>query len=166
MGIVGRGGECGVLVRGMIGWVVGSDGITSMLMGNGMKSLLIASAVIELLAGVGLLVMPGMAVELVTGETVDAPAVMTMCRIGGCGLVSLGISCWLGRLSVGSRAARDQVISMLFYNVAVAGVLAYGGISAGTWGMALWPAAGMHVGMGVWCLACLLKNAEGESLGT
>ena len=43
---------------------------------------------------------------------------------------------------------------MLFYNFAVAAVLAFAGFDA-RHGVLLWPAVAFHVAMSVWCIASL-----------
>jgi hypothetical protein len=56
------------------------------------------------------------------------------------------------------RAARGLVTAMVFYNLAVAGVLASAGFGDGLHGMLLWPAAAFHVAMGAWCVAILSRS--------
>ena len=46
---------------------------------------------------------------------------------------------------------------MVFYNLAVAGVLASAGFGDGLHGMLLWPAAAFHVAMGAWCVRYYLE---------
>ena len=49
---------------------------------------------------------------------------------------------------------------MVFYNIAVAAVLAFASFGHGLHGVLLWPAVAFHVAMGVWCLVCLLRDDE------
>ncbi len=76
---------------------------------------------------------------------------MTVARVGGAGLLALGVACWFARGDTQSRAARGLVAAMLLYDVAAAGVLAFAGIGFGLQGVALWPAVVLHAVMAVWC---------------
>jgi hypothetical protein len=49
---------------------------------------------------------------------------------------------------------------MVFYNLAVAGVLASAGFGDGLHGMLLWPAVAFHVAMGAWCIATLSRSHD------
>ena len=73
-------------------------------------------------------------------------------------MVSLGVICWLGRIDAVSPAQAGLIKGILIYNAAVAGILAYGGLSVGLVGVALWPAVFMHGALAVWCIACLCKR--------
>jgi len=121
-----------------------------------LKPLMIASSMIELGAGLGLLCLPSMVAELLTGVELASPEGLTIARMAGCGLTALGISCWMAHNQVG----RGPVVSMLFYNVAVAMVLAYAGAVLKLSGWVLWAAVGLHGGMSVWCLIGLLRGSQ------
>jgi hypothetical protein len=47
---------------------------------------------------------------------------------------------------------------MLFYNFAVAAVLALAGLGDGLYGVLLRPAVAFHLAMGAWCIASLLRK--------
>lgn len=130
-----------------------------------MKSLHTVSAVIELGAGLGLLCFPALSVMLLAGEPLAGAAAVMVTRIGGAGLTTLGIACWMARGDAGSPAARGLVAAMLFYNVAAAGLLAYGGLAsggmgAGLRGWGLWPGAMLHAVMTVWCIASFRRQSS------
>jgi hypothetical protein len=116
-----------------------------------MKSLLIASAVIELGAGLGLLCFPVLVVTLLTGESIEPSAALVTVRLGGAGLFSLGIACWTTQLDIELRAARPVVTAMLAYNIGAACVLASAGIAHGLSQPVLWAAVILHTIMTVWC---------------
>jgi hypothetical protein len=120
-----------------------------------MKSLQFASAAIELGAGVALLVAPSATTELLVGVSLEGDAALTVARLGGAGLFTLGLACWLARADSQSSAARGLIGAMLFYNVAAAAVLAYAGIGLHLFGFALWPAVVLHSLMAVWCVVSL-----------
>jgi len=124
------------------------------------KTLHTVTAVIELGAGLALLCCPSATVTLlVGGAPLEAPApALTVARVGGAGLLALGVACWLARGDTQSRAARGLVAAILLYDVAAAAVLAFAGIGFGLHGVALWPAVVLHAVMAVWCVSCLLRK--------
>ena len=123
-----------------------------------MKRLLIATAVIELGAGLALLCCPSVTVALLIGSGLDTSAAVTLGRVAGAALLALGVACWLARGDTLSPAARGLVAAMLLYNAAVAAVLAFAGVGLGLDGIALWPAVVLHAAMAIWCIACLRRS--------
>jgi len=97
-------------------------------------------------------------VAFLLGAPLEGTAAFTVARIGGAGLLSLGVACWLARDDSRSRAAKGLAAAMLLYNVAAVAVLAFAGIGNRLHGVALWPAVGLHSVMTVWCFACLKRN--------
>ncbi|MDB5345826.1 MAG: hypothetical protein JWP89_4203 [Schlesneria sp.] len=124
-----------------------------------MKSLLIASAVIELGAGLGLLCFPVLVVTLLTGESIGPPAALVAVRLGGAGLFSLGVACWTSQLDKELRAARSVITAMLAYNIGAASVLGYAGITHGLSQPLLWAAVVLHTVMTIWCTTRLAIRA-------
>ncbi len=120
-----------------------------------MKTLLIVTALIEAGAGIALVVFPSVAVWLLFGTPLDSPTALTVARVAGAALLSIGIACWLARHGEQSRAAARLITAMLLYNTAVAALLADAGIRSGLFGIALWPGVGLHVVMAAWCIASL-----------
>jgi hypothetical protein len=119
------------------------------------KNLHTVSAVIELGAGLALLCCPSVTVSWLVGVALTEPAALTTARVGGAGLLALGVACWFARADTHSRAARGLIAAMLLYNVSAAGILAYAGIGYGLRGVALWPAAVLHALLSIWCAAYL-----------
>jgi hypothetical protein len=120
-----------------------------------MRILQISSAIIELGAGLALLCCPSAATTFLTGAPLEGAAALTVARVCGAGLLSLGVACWLARGDTQSRATRGLIAAMLLYDVVVAALLAFAAIGWGLHGMALWPAVVLHGLMSVWCVACL-----------
>jgi hypothetical protein len=124
-----------------------------------MRNLLTMTAIVEMGAGVALLGLPSVTASLLLGAALEASAAVSLARVGGAAIVALSIICWLARDEQG-RAARGLVSAMMFYNLAVAGVLAFASLSDGLHGMLLWPAVAFHVAMGTWCGATLSRSHE------
>src|SRR5277367_3472112 len=118
-----------------------------------MKALHTVTALIELGAGLALLCFPSATVALLVGAPLETSAALTVARVGGAGLLALGVACWLARDDTQSRAARGLVAAMLLYDVAAVVILAFAGISLGLRGVALWPAVVLHAAMAAWCVA-------------
>jgi hypothetical protein len=70
-------------------------------------------------------------------------------------MLSLGLACWLARNDGRTRSGRGVITAMLVYNTAVVAVLAHASLGLGLAGIGLWPAAGMHTVLAVWCVAGL-----------
>lgn len=122
-----------------------------------MKKLLTLVAIAEGATGVALMVVPSLVGRLLFGaELTGVTAVVG--RVAGIALFALGIACWLARTDTPNRAARGLVAAMLFYNFAVAALLAYAGLGLGLHGVALWPAVVLHGMMTIWCVASLLRK--------
>ena len=123
-----------------------------------MKALPIVTAVIEVGAGLALLGFPSAVAMLLLGTPLETPAALTVARVGGAGLLALGVACWLARGDTQSPAARGLVGAMLLYNAAAVAVLAHAGIGLGLHGALLWPAVFLHAAMALWCVAYLLRS--------
>jgi hypothetical protein len=123
-----------------------------------MKHLLTATSVLEVGAGLALLIAPAFAVHLLLGAEISGAAI-PLGRVAGAALLALGVACWLARGDATSRAARGLVAALLAYNFPAAMVLGAVGIRSQTAGAILWLAVVLHAVMGTWCIALLSKNA-------
>jgi len=123
-----------------------------------MKTFLSVTAIIEAGAGLALLAVPSLTASLLLGTPLDSHAAASLARVGGAAILALAIVCWLARRDARSLASQGLVAAMLFYNIAVASVLAFAGISDGLHGALLWPAVIFHVAMAVWCIASLSRT--------
>ena len=123
-----------------------------------MKNLLTLEAVIEVGAGLGMVVLPSVLVTLLLGSSLDTPVALTVARVAGVALLALGIACWLARHDGQSRAARGLLGAMVVYNAGVFMVLAYAGIALGLQSIGLWPVVVVHAAMTVWCVMGLVNK--------
>ena len=101
-----------------------------------MKNVLIFAAVGEAATGLGLLIVPSFAAQLLLGDAMVGIAI-PFARVAGIALIALGIACWPGPPFVG----------MLGYGAAVTLYLAYLGIAGGFSGILLWPAVALHAAL-------------------
>ncbi|MGC1417618.1 MAG: hypothetical protein WA817_20175 [Candidatus Acidiferrum sp.] len=120
-----------------------------------MKMLLIATAFIEVGAGLALLLLPSQATELLFGSPLGTPTALVMGRLAGVALLTLGVACWLGRSEEKSHRGNGLAAAMLLYNAAAVALISYARIGLGLIALLLWPAVLLHAVMAVWCVACL-----------
>lgn len=118
------------------------------------KTLLLVTAVIEAGTGLALVISPAVPASLLFGTALDTPVALTVGRVAGAALLSLGVACWQARHDGQSRAANGLVAAMLLYNTAVVALLAAAAIGSGLVGVGLWPGVFLHMAMAVWCIAC------------
>ena len=111
-----------------------------------------ATAVIEAGAGLALLIVPSRAARLLLGAPLDAPEALTVARVGGMALLSLGVGFWLARGDAQSRASKGMIAAILLYNVGAVFILGSFGIGSRRVGVALWPAVVLHTVMTAWCV--------------
>ena len=106
--------------------------------------------------------MPSRAAELLLGAPLKAPNAITVARVGGAGLLTLGAAFWLARGDTQSRAARGLIAAVVIYNVAVVFILGVAGIRAERVGVLLWPAVVLHAAMTAWCVVSLRSQNVAE----
>jgi hypothetical protein len=95
---------------------------------NAMNHLLTITAIIETGSGLASLVVTASVVRLLLAGSLETAAAITLGRVGGAGLLALGIACRLARGDAQSRAARGLVAAMVLYNFGVAAILGAAGI--------------------------------------
>jgi hypothetical protein len=77
-----------------------------------MSRLLKLTALIEAATGLGLIAVPSVVVRLLLGSPLETSAAVTLGRVAGAALLSLGVACWLARGDTQSRAATGLVAAM------------------------------------------------------
>ena len=103
-----------------------------------MNRLLKVTAIIEATTGVALMIDPPIVTQLLLGTEVSGVAI-AIGRVGGLGLLSLGLACWPG-----NEPARSAFRAMLTYNLLATLYLLYLGIRGEWVGLLLWPAVVVH----------------------
>ena len=90
-----------------------------------MKALLTIFALIEVAAGLTLVVAPSKLTTLLVGTQLDTPTALIVGRVAGIALLSFVIACWVARTDTLSPVARGLVAGMLLYNVGVVTLLVH-----------------------------------------
>ncbi len=116
-----------------------------------MKLLLIIMAVLEGIVGLGLLLIPVAVISTLLNTPLDTPGGLIAARLSGAAIVALAISCWQARGAERAGAALGLVYAMLFYNIAAAALLAYGGVRLGLQSAFMWPIIVLHSVLAIWC---------------
>jgi hypothetical protein len=124
--------------------------------------LLTVTALVEVAAGLALLVIPSVVISLVIGAGQPSPDALVIGRLGGASLLAIGVACWIAHRDTGSPSQRGLLFGALVYNVGAVAVLAYAGSRLAMAGALLWPAVVLHAGLTAWCLVCL---AQAKMLG-
>lgn len=127
-----------------------------------MQALLILMAAAETAVGLCLIAIPATGVLLLLGSPIDTAVAITVSRVTGMAMLTLGVACWMARADSHSPAARGLVAAMAIYNGGVCAVLVYAALGAGLSSFALWPVAISHAGLAAWCLAVLARMKSQE----
>lgn len=123
------------------------------------SALFVATALIEVGAGLALMSLPASVIWLLLGVRAPSPEALIVGRVGGAGLLAIGVACWLARDDRGSRSQYGLQWAMLVYNVGACTVLALARSMLSMAGVALWPGVGLHAIMAIWC-ALNLRGAQ------
>jgi len=122
--------------------------------------LFMVTAVLEVGIGLALLASPALTVTILIGAPFETNADSIIGRIAGSALLTLGVAAWSARNDEHSGAATGLTVSLLFYNIAAAAVLAYAGVGLRLFGIGLWPALVIHVVMAAWCLVSVAPRLQ------
>ena len=105
--------------------------------------LLFVEALIEGATGLALIFLPSAVAWLLLGMELPV-AGSVMARVAGIALLSLVLSCWLGREG---RSPIPALAGMVAYNVLITGYLVFLGARGEFVGFLLWPAVVIHAAM-------------------
>ncbi|MFB3124732.1 MAG: hypothetical protein ACE1Z7_04075 [Woeseiaceae bacterium] len=125
------------------------------------KFLFNASAIIEVLTGLALLVAPLFVIGLLLGDGLG-PIGIAVTRVLGIGLLSVGVAGWE---SQGQDSRLAPRAGLCIYNVGAALVFVILGAYDGMNGVLLWPAAILHTMIGalmLWVILAPSQKAIGE----
>ena len=123
--------------------------------------LLVATALLELGAGLGLLAAPALVVMLLLGSRDPAPDTLVVARVAGAGLLAIALVCRLARDDPGSRSRHGLLWGIFVYNLGASVVLALAGFMLESVGVALWPVVVLHAIMAAWCAASARTSTAG-----
>ncbi len=115
-----------------------------------------ASAIVEVVTGLALLVAPTLIVGLLVGDGVS-PIGVAVARVLGIGLLSLGVAGWE---SPGQDTRLAPRVGLCIYNVGAAIMFVILGAYGGMNGILLWPAAVLHAVIGASMLWVILVPSQ------
>jgi len=118
---------------------------------------------LETVAGLGLLVDPAGGASALFGSSMEGPGV-AIGRIGGGGLLALGIACWLARKTPTAPASLGVAWAYLAYNVVACVTLAWAGVALGGNSLPALGASVLHGVLGAAVLGALFAR-DRASLG-
>lgn len=113
--------------------------------------LLSLGALVETLAGLGLLIDPAGGAALLLGASLDTSA-RVIARLGGGALLALGIACWSARPIPCTSASRGTALALMFYNAVAAVMLVWARVALAISTPSLLTAAVFH---GLFAMALL-----------
>lgn len=116
-----------------------------------------ASAIVEVLIGLALLVAPLFVIAMLLGDGLG-PTGVAVARVLGIGLLSVGVAGWE---SPGQDARLAPRAGLCIYNVGAAVVLVILGAYGGMNGLLLWPVVVLHALFGTVMLWVMLTPARG-----
>ena len=120
--------------------------------------------VLETVAGLGLLVDPAGGALALFGSSMEGPGV-AIGRIGGGGLLALGIACWLARKTPTAPASVGVAWAYLVYNVATCVTLAWASFALAGGSLPALGASVLHGTLGAAVLVALLGRGQ-DSVGS
>jgi len=118
--------------------------------------------ILETVAGLGLLVDPAGGALALFGSSMEGPGV-AIGRIGGGGLLSLGIACWLARRTPTAPASLGVAWAYLAYNVITCLTLAWASVALGGAPALALGASVLHGVLGAAVLGALLGRGQASA---
>ena len=132
-----------------------------------MKTLLITKSVVEVLSGLGMLLVPSTVVSLALGVPLGTVWRIALARFAGVILLAVGIACWVERNHSESRGAIGLIVALLVYDVSVVVLLLLARLGEHLSGVALWPVVFLHSGLASMVVILSQKEAtmNGHRIG-
>ena len=127
-----------------------------------MKTFLTYTSIVEALTGLALMIVPSRTVLLLLEADLSGPLETILAMIGGAGIFSLSLACWLARPNA---AASVAVKALLFYNFSVTVILLYGALGLGFKGPALWFVIIFHLFQTIMSIVVIQKNPQNKIPG-
>lgn len=103
------------------------------------RTLSTVAAAVEVTAGCALIASPTFVVRLLIGASLSSGGI-AVGRVGGLGLLSLGLACWPRR----GVATAQATSALLTYNLLSSLYIGYLSLFGGFFGYLLWPAFALH----------------------
>jgi hypothetical protein len=120
--------------------------------------LFIATALVELAAGVCSVISPSLSIELVLGVGPADPTSLVVTRLLGTSLLAIGVVCWSARNNNDRPAGAGLVVGLLIYNMGAVVLLTCAAHGRNMAGVALWPAVALHAALAIWCALRLTRR--------
>ena len=120
------------------------------------RVLLSTAATLEAVTGLALIIAPSIAGFLL-GTDISGAA-LVIARMGGLGLLSLGVACW-PRI----EGTIPRLRAMLIYNLLATAGLGYLRFSSQSVGKLLLPALAVHAGLAILFVGAWLKHQSGRA---
>ncbi|HEY4966504.1 MAG TPA: hypothetical protein VII28_08895 [Puia sp.] len=120
------------------------------------QTLLVFTAVLETLTGIGLLLAPVLLIRILLGAEINDPVVVTIARVGGSAITAIGVTCWLARKDQQGTGLKALTSGLLVYNTLVLVVLAYSAVNYKTTPMLIAALIG-HFVLAIFCVSSLQK---------
>ena len=116
-----------------------------------LKELFLATAVIEVAAGLALLGLPAVVLAALLGIQPATVETLFVGRIAGAALLAIGVASFLARNDAALPGQRGLLIGILLYNGLVALLLVSAKLIMQIGGPALWPTVVLHTLLAGWC---------------
>ncbi len=124
------------------------------------RTLVTMAAAIEVTAGCALIANPSFVDPLLMGGGLSSDG-SAVGRVGGFGLLSLGLACWPRKDAVSARA----IFGLFTYNLLSAVYVSYLSLAGGFDGYQLWPACALHGALTLLLARPAYEAARQEWLG-
>lgn len=120
-----------------------------------MKLLLKSTSIIEGLTGLAIIFIPNILTNLLLGLSMNEVSGLILSMVAGVALLAIAIVCWLVSEQENSLAV---VKGLMFYNIAVVGIVLYSAIHFYVYNTLFFTIAGFHFIYGTWCLIVVRKS--------